>query len=354
MHNSSYFNCFFAACSIGVLLFFSCSQGRLGGEWSIPREQLAEGEGNGDIPAINNPIFQQASEVDFLGDSSIVLGVSINGKIRAYPLQILSWHEVVNDEIDSIPIAITYSALSGSSIVFDRRVRNNTLQFRVSGLLYNSNTILNEFETFTDWSQLLRKGVRGDLIETPLSSFPVVEMRWEKWRQLFPNSEVLTRNTGFNRPYGTYPYGDYRTDSTNILFDLPLDIDSLNQVYFLKEKMLGVKVGNVVQGFRESHFATDDFSIIETEVGGVPILVIGQQGTQLMVAYGRQNSQGEILQFSITTENNQVILTDNQGSLWSIFGQSLTNPTEHLVYLESNVAYWFTWATFYPEINIFQ
>ena len=106
----------------------------------------------GDIPAINNPKFTKANEVTFLADSNLVIGVKIGNIIRAYPLVIMDWHEVVNDVIDTFPIALTYSALSGSSIGINRQVQERLLEFRVSGLLYNSNTILSEFETFSDWS----------------------------------------------------------------------------------------------------------------------------------------------------------------------------------------------------------
>ncbi len=336
-----------------AIITFACTNSRLRGDWAVPESQISEGEGDGDIPAINNPKFTPANEVTFLTDSSIIIGIKINDIVRAYPLEIMDWHEVVNDRFDDLPVAITYSALSGSSIALDRRVDNTILEFRVSGLLYNSNTILSEFETFSEYSQMLRQGIRGDFSRRDLASYPVFEMTWEKWKTLYPNSEVMNRNTGYNRPYGTYPFGDYREDTSQIFFTLPLNIDSLELVYPLKDKVLGVKVGSVVKGYDLDNFRETEFSLVTDELDGRPIIVIGSADHHFMVAYSALSENGNLLTFSIQTTNNQILLTDNEGGQWTIFGESVENPNVKLDRLESNIAYFFTWATFYPTFEIF-
>ena len=337
-----------------IILTFACTNSRLSGNWAVPRAEIANGEGEGDIPAINNPKFTKAKAVTFLADSSIIIGLKIGTTIRAYPLMIMDWHEVVNDQIDTVPIALTYSTLSGSSIGLNRTVRNQVLEFRVSGLLYNSNTIFSEFETFSDWSQMLRKGIRGNFSEIALTDFSVFEMKWSKWRQLFPDSEVLNLNTGFNRPYGTYPYGDYQTDSTKILFNLPLDIDSLNTILPLKEKILGVNQNGVVKGYRQASFATTGFSLIQDEINGEPIVIIGSNEFDSMIAYKATSSDGQRHQFTIAETANEILLMDEAGNHWTIFGESIENEGQQLPQIVSNTAYWFTWATFYPAIEIFK
>jgi len=336
-----------------MLLTFACANGRIGGNWSVPITQIAEGEGDGDIPAINNPQFTKATEVDFLSDTSTIIGMKIGSTIRAYPLLIMDWHEVVNDMVDSLPIAVTYSALSGSSIGLNRKINNRILEFRISGLLFNSNTIFNDFDTFSDWSQMLRKGIRGDFSETSLTAFPVFEMKWSKWKQLFPVSEVLNLNTSYNRPYGTYPYGDYQTDATKILFNLPLDIDSLNTILPLKEKMLGVIVGSTVKGYRHTHFTESGFSLIHDQVNGESIIIIGSEEADCMIAHSAKATDGQLHQFSLSEVNDEILLVDEQGNHWTIFGESVETEGLSLQPLVSNTAYWFTWATFYPDIEIF-
>lgn len=337
-----------------LLVTLACTNSRLGGRWTVPSFQIAEGEGNGDIPAINNPQFTKANQTTYLTEESTILGIKIGETIKAYPLGIMDWHEVVNDEIDSIPIAITYSTLSGSSIGFDRNIDGSIVDFRITGLLYNSNMILSEFETFTDWSQMLRKGIRGDLSETALKDFQVLEMNWGTWKQLFPDSDVLNQNTSYNRPYDTYPYGDYRIDSTKILFNLPLNIDSLNKVLFLKEKILGVKVASIVKGYRLEHFEAAGFSIIEDELNGEPIIVIGNPSAKFMVAYNAKNEDGQRRSLKVEEQDGAVLIVDEAGNKWSIFGINIEDNQLPLGKLESNIAYWFSWATFYPQIEIFQ
>lgn len=346
----------YLGCLIGalILLTLACANGRLNGDWSVPNSEIAEGEGNGDIPAINNPNFSQANQTTYLTDESTIIGIDIGGDIKGYPLEIMDWHEAVNDEVNALPIAITYSALSGSSIAFDRNINGTTVDFRITGLLHNSNTILSEFETFTDWSQMLRKGIRGDLTETSLNDFQVVEMNWAKWKQLFPNSDVLNQNTSYNRPYGTYPYGDYRIDSTKIFFNLPHNLDSLNRILFLKEKILGVKVANVVKGYRLENFPEEGFSIIEDEINGEPIMIMGSPSAKFMVAYNAKNEDGQRRKLEVLEEDGNVYIVDETGNKWSIFGINIENNQLPLGKLESNIAYWFSWATFYPQIEIFQ
>ncbi len=337
-----------------IILTFACTNSRLGGNWAVPSTQIANGEGDGDIPAISKPKFTKAKDVTFLADSSIVIGLKIGTTIRAYPLMIMDWHEVVNDRIDTIPIALTYSALSGSSIGLNRTVLNRVLEFRISGLLYNSNTIFSEFETFSDWSQMLRKGIRGDFSEIALKDFAVFEMKWSKWKQLFPDSEVLNLNTGFNRPYGTYPYGDYQTDATKILFNLPLDIDSLNTILPLKEKILGVNMNGVVKGYRGTNFTSIGFSLLQDEISGTPVVIIGSNEFDTMIAYKATTNDGQLHQFTLIETTNEVLLMDETGNHWTIFGESIENEGQQLQQIVSNTAYWFTWATFYPEIEIFK
>jgi hypothetical protein len=335
-------------------MFLACSKGRLGGEWSIPQNQIAEGEGNESIPAIDNPNFTIASEVNFLQDTSRLIGIKVGNEIRAYPLEIMDWHEVVNDVIDSLSIAITYSALSGSSIAFNRNVKGNVLKFRVSGLLFNSNTIFNERSTLTDWLQFSRVGVRGALIDTKLESYPVFEMNWLNWQQLFPNSRVLNRNTSFNRPYGTYPYGDYRSDTTKILFSLPISIDTIKKELFPKEKLLGVNVNEIVKGYRLNAFAAQGLSIIEDEINGEPIVVLGSQEYGFMMAYSRRNNVGKILNFTISNSSEAPYIEDDEGNKWNIFGESQSDSSIKLEKLNATIAYWFTWKTFYNNIEIYQ
>jgi len=143
-------------------------------------------------------------------------------------------------------------------------------------------------------------------------------------------------------------------DDTKIFFDLPLDIDSLNNIFPLKEKMLGVRVADIAKGYRFESFEADIFSIIEDEINGEPIIVIGNPTANFLVAYSAKDEAGQRRNLDIVDNGVEVLIIDELGNEWSLFGQGLENNQLPLGNLESNIAYWFSWATFYPQIEIFQ
>ncbi len=338
----------------------ACSKGRVGGGWIIDAAWIQIGEGENDIPAINDPDFVPVGEVDFLADSSLVIGIKVNDQIKAYPLSILNWHEIVNDNIGAIPIAITYATLNGSGIAFERRTANNQVLFKlsVSGLLYNSNLIAFDESPDNAWLQFERRAVNGSIIEQEvtnkkLKEYPVIEMNWGAWRLLFPNSQVLTTKTGFNRPYQTYPYGDYRTDTT-VLFDLTVPLETLPRPIPYKEKGLGVIIGEDAKVYPMSLFPEKGHRIIHDEFRGVPLVVIGSQEKELIVAYNRERADGSVSTFSIA-DPSMLIIKDESGQEFNVLGETIDLVSkEDLKPVTSNIAYWFSWPAFFPNVEIYE
>ena len=346
---------FFIFSLLWLLFILSCSNGRIEGEWLVNTKYVNEGEGKNEIPALNDPVFLPATAIDFLADTSVVLGVQLDGEIRAYPLNILHWHEIVNDQIGTTPVAITYSTLSGSSIAFERIVDSVLLEFGVSGFLYNANLILFDDVSNSHWLQFQQKAINGFKLHQTFSTVPLIEMNWKTWRLLFPNSQVLTTKTGFNRPYGTYPYGDYQTDSTKIFFDLTVSLDSLPTPVSFKDKVLGVIVGNDAKVYPFPVFPAKGLQIIEEEFQGEPLVIIGSQEHDFIVAYSRKRTiDGTIANFQIADET-LLTIKDDRGQEFNVFGQSLDgNAVNNLSTVRSNMAYWFTWLAFYPHVEVYQ
>ena len=331
----------------------ACTDGRIGDGWAniIDRRFIQEGEGLRDIPSIDQPDFTLASQVDFLPDTSIVLGIAHQGIIKAYPLDILHWHEVVNDIVGETRIAITYSTLSGSGVAFERVFQDAvTFELGVTGLLYNSNLIVIDDISETYWQQILGLGVKGIRIDQELKEFPLIEMNWATWRLLFPNSQVLNTKTGFNRPYQTYPYGDYRTNDTKLLFDLTVPLDSLDQPISFKEKGLGITIGANTKVYPMSAFPTTGLGIIEDEFSGESVVVIGSQEHQLLAAYSSTRVDGSEATFQIA-DSNPLWIVDDQGIEFDVFGKSVKQDEEaELQSLNTKIAYWFSWAVWqHPE-----
>ena len=188
------------------------------------------------IPSIDSPKFADRSTWNEFGyrEKGLVIGIEVDGTRRAYPIQILSWHEIVNDTINGKPILITYCPLCGTAIALERAVDGRATEFGVSGLLYNSDLLMYDRTNNSLWSQINGAAVVGDQVGKRLNYYPAEIMAWEDWRKTYPDSEVLTTDTGVGRDYSRDPYDDYYfdqrllfpADRSSELFDaLPSKVD---------------------------------------------------------------------------------------------------------------------------------
>ncbi len=165
------------------------------------------------IPALDHPAFTSASEADrTLKGQDIILGVEFTGIAKAYPVRILNWHEVVNDDVGEQPILISWCPLCGSALVYDPQADGHRYTFGVSGLLYHQNLLLFDYETESLWSQLLGRAVTGPLAETSLQLLPVSMRTWRSWKAEHPQTLVLSFQTGYKRDYARDPYRDWLLD----------------------------------------------------------------------------------------------------------------------------------------------
>lgn len=189
------------------------------------------------IPSIDKPQFLKTSEADYLKDSDRILGINYKGEARAYPIRILNWHEIVNDQIQGDAVAVTYCPLCGSGIVYNAVINEKPYEFGVSGLLYNSDMLLYDRETETLWSQILSKAVSGKLVGTELEIIQSSHTSWKAWKDKYPDSKVLSLKTGYSRDYSRSPYGSY-DDQTTTYF--PVEFKSKR--YHPKERVLGISL----------------------------------------------------------------------------------------------------------------
>jgi hypothetical protein len=190
----------------------------------VPWDELFQGCGQRDcIPSIDKPRFVAAGAAGFLDDDDIVMALELEGEARAYPVLILNYHEIVNDEIGGKPIAVTYCPLCGSGLVFERVFGDRTVEFGVSGLLHNSDLVLYDRATESLWQQITGKAFAGPMRGEELRTVPVAMTRWGIWRAAHPGTKVLSVDTGFDRPYANKaPYGDYDS-SAKLMFPVALD-----------------------------------------------------------------------------------------------------------------------------------
>ncbi|HHM21811.1 MAG TPA: DUF3179 domain-containing protein, partial [Bacteroidetes bacterium] len=295
--------------------------------------------------------FAPVSQIDYLLPNDLVIGVRVGEEVRAYPHPILDWHEIVNDKIGGKALAITYCPLTGTGIGWERVVNGFETTFGVSGLLYNTNLIPYDRETDSNWSQMLLRSVNGPRAGTAVTTYPVVEMEWNTWKAMFPNSQVMTTETGFNRNYGSFPYGSYKTDHDFLLFPVRPDDERLPR----KQRGLGIIVGGEARFYPFDRF--DAPVVVRQDVfQNIQLVVVGSGPQNFLTAYERQLPDGTLPDFTAINETgNPVVMTDNEGNQWNLFGEAVSGPRQGtaLTAVESFIGYWFAWGAFYPGLDIY-
>lgn len=344
--------------SLLLLLGYSCSsgddvpdpEGGADNGWLIPEDEVLDGgPGKDGIPALDDPVFIPVGEVDYLSDDDLVLGYMNGSDVRAYPHPILNWHEIVNDKVGDFAFTVHYCPLTGTGIGWNRTIHGTETTFGVSGLLYNSNLILFDRATDTYWSQIRLDAVHGQWAGTEAEVFQLVETRWDTWKAMYPETMVVSTETGYNRDYERFPYGDYRTNHSYFLFPFePVDtrLDS-------KERVHGVVIGGEAKAYRLSSF--HQIRIIEDEFKGVELVIAGSQEKDIIVSFYRELADGTSLEFSHVENELPVIMEDTEGNRWNIFGEATYGPREgqRLRATTSFMGYWFAWGAFYPDLDIY-
>ncbi|MCW8890900.1 MAG: DUF3179 domain-containing protein [Sedimenticola sp.] len=210
----------------------------------IPLDEIHSGGPPKDgIPSIDKPVFLKAEKSRQLAGDR-VLGLMWNGVAKAFPIDIMNWHEIVNDRFDDDPVVITYCPLCGSGVAFHAKVSGETLEFGVSGLLYNSDVLLYDRKTESLWSQLLSRAVTGEMSGTRLKILPLMVTTWEEWRQLYPDTVVLSRETGHYRDYDRDPYAGYE-NSKGIYFP----VSKKDPRYHPKEQVIGLEINGQFKAY---------------------------------------------------------------------------------------------------------
>lgn len=315
-------------------------------EWLVPVGEVFDGgPGLDGIPSIDNPKFSKASDVDFLFSNDLILGIQVDGEIRGYPHPILDWHEIVNDRLGNEMIALTYCPLTGTGIGWDREVNDRvTTEFGVSGLLYNSNLMPFDRTTGSTWSQQRLDCVNGNLIGTRIETHTFIETTWETWLEAFPDSDVLNTDTGFNRDYRRYPYGDYRTNNSTI-FPINNQDDRLHP----KQRVLGVNVGGDYRAYQFSDL--DGNQLFEETVGTDDVLVVSNRQRNFIVAFRPDPAQVYTL---LGDDQFPDIIQDATGARFNILGGSSNQIRQTLDLHEQFFGFWFSWGTFYEGLELVQ
>ena len=275
---------------------------------NIPLDQIVSGgPGKDGIPAILKPVFIPASEATFLTEEDRVLGISRGKEVKAYPVKILNWHEIVNDLVDGSSVVVTYCPLCGTGIAFEGNVGGRSYTFGISGLLYQSDLLMYDHQTQSLWSQIAMEAVAGPMTGTRLSHLFLIHTTWGEWKADHPTTSVLSTKTGHMRNYNRDPYLGYAQRA-----ELMFNTNRFSPLFHPKEWVLGIDINGVRKAYA--------FAELRKVTGVVRDLV-----------------NGKAVRIHFNPRAQSAYATDAEGK-----------P------LPSVMAFWFAWYAFHPDTEVFR
>lgn len=325
---------------------------------SVPLgEFVAGGPPRDGIPPIDAPRFSRAAGAPGSAREPVV-AVETGGRAKAYPIRILIWHEIVNDELAGRPIAVTFCPLCNTSIVFARTVAGRSLRFGTTGNLRASDLVMWDDATQSWWQQFTGDAVVGDLTGSRLERLPSRVVSLGRFRREHPDGEVLTEQTGHRRPYGRNPYVGY-DDVRSPPFLLPGRPPDGRLAP--KERVVSIGRAQVAVPFA----ALRQAGVVETDVGDIPVSVWWIDGVASPldtpdIAAGREvgsasvvdrRLDGRVLSF---TRRRGEVRDEQTGTAWGSDGTGLSGPLagRRLRPVLHDTPFWFAVAAFRPDVRI--
>jgi hypothetical protein len=320
------------------------------------------GPGRDGIPSLVNPPLipiddHFAAYLDFYvgfeeprgSPPARVVSLLVDGQAVAIPHNVLWWHEIVNVDLGGRRLAVSYCPLTGSAMVFDA-TEVGASRFGVSGLLYRNNLVMFDAESGTLWPQMCRAGSRGAKAGVDLSTVPAAEMHWDAWKVLHPDGRVVSWESGWDRDYSVYPYGDYE-DSERLLFPM---LDGIDGRLPVKERVLGIpfRDGGVAFPFT-ALAAQGERAVVTDAVFGTAYVVLWDGAGGAAVAFEPRSGTGGATLAVV----DGTFVDAESGSTWTVEGVAVAGPRagERLVQVsEAFVAFWFAWAAFQPATRVWQ
>jgi len=330
---------------------------------TVPLSEIQSGGPPRDgIPPIDQPAFvEPITAATWLADNEPVVVYEENGDARAYPLQILIWHEIVNDTVGGRPVTVTFCPLCNTAIAFDRRLDGVTYDFGTTGNLRRSDLVMWDRQTESWWQQITGEAIVGEMAGARLTPVPAAIQGFAAFRAAFPSGRVLSRETGFRRDYGRNPYVGYDDISNSpFLYSGPSD-GRLPPM----ARVVTVALNGEAAAYPFNHL--EQLGVVQDTVGGTLIVILFQKGTASALDAGRiagSRDIGAAGVFAPTLEGRLLTfrdeggrLLDNEtGSEWDALGRAIAGPLagQRLRAIVHANHFWFAMAAFYPEVRVWQ
>ena len=301
------------------------------------------------IPPIDAPRYEDASGGDWLDGDDLVIGyIGANGGAWAFPVKILNLHEIVNDELDGVPILISYCPLCRSAVVYDRLLDGRELTFGNSSALYESDLVMFDRETNSYWWQVAGEAIVGTLTGSRLTTLPSTTLTWAQWLEEHPETLVLSRETGFPRSYDRDPFAGYRDQVNDERFPFPVSADALDGRLAAGDEVLGLTVGGESRAY--SARALGNAAVSDT-LGGEEIVVFSTENGPTAAAYLADTGDGKL---SFSYADNQYRDAET-GSVWNLSGEAVSGPLQGaaLELLPSRYTFWFAYIAAFPDADVY-
>lgn len=312
------------------------------------------------IPPIDEPNFDSVENIDWIQDQEPGVLVEIEDDVRFYPLSIMTRHEIVNDEIGGVPVAVTYCPLCNTALAFDRRFEGEVLRLGVSGLLRMSDLVMWDLQSQSLWQQITGEAIVGEHAGDSLTPIPSAIVRWADFKVNHPDGLAMTQDQGFGTNYGRNPYEFYSSSARPFLFRGEAD-----DRFPALSRVVGVTMEEGDKAYPFSELS--EVRVVNDEINGQPVAVFwGAEDTadaldasEIAEARGIGTGiaynpvvDGQLLTFESVGDTEFV---DNEtGSTWTILGRAVEGELEgaELEILPHKNEFWFAWSAFFPDAPV--
>jgi hypothetical protein len=322
------------------------------------------------IRSLDDPTFETTKEaVEWLEDEAPVIVVDFDGDARAYPLRILTTHEIVNDEFGDMPVVITYCPLCNSALVFDSRFDGKDLDFGTTGLLRNSDLIMYDRTSETLWQQFTGEGIVGEYTGERLTFLPSSIVSFSDFRMGFPDGKVLSIDTGFPTDYTSNSYEAYDQIGQDpflfLDFDGEVQDKEIDRRLPAMERVVSISLEDLDIAYPVSILS--EVGVINDTKGNLDLAIFHTFGTssafynpfaQRFDDVGATGVFSPILKGQMLTfsKEGDDIVDDQTGTVWNILGQGIEGPLagEQLETIVHGDHFWFSWAAFKPDTLLYE
>ena len=350
--------------------YFGLDWGTAWGIRIVDFAEISQGAGRDAIPAISGPLYVSILEAsDYYTDNVPMVQVNVNGDVRAFPLEILTWHEIVNDVIGGMPVTVTFCPLCNTAIAFESQIGEEVYKFGVSGLLRNSDLVMYDRNTESLWQQSSGRAIVGRMVGARLSYVPATVVTLGQLRFAYPDALVMSRDTGWARSYGQNPYRGYDNPENGGPYTFFFDRDSIDERLPPAERVVSIE-GASGTAIAYAWSAVSAQGVLHDSFDGIDLVVFWTPGATSILDSGvlrdgrevgttavfESSLDGQSLTFAPNPDDEagQTFVDAETGTFWDIFGRGIRGELEgsQLTRVIHSDHFWFAWQAFHPDTEV--